>query len=319
MGDTNIMKTLNGYEIYDEAARARVIEVTTSGTGAAYVATVPGIKALVPGVSFVMVPHVSATVASPTVNVNGFGNIMVRQRLSNSATTVTSDYVQKWIIANQPIRLTYVEYGTTENTISAWVIDAVMPNLATGGTYGVLPVSSGGTGGTTVAEARNALGLGDTAGALPVECGGTGCTTIEEAKALFSIASTGGVVAIENGGTNADNAADALTNLGAAAASHEHSGADITSGKVDIAHGGTNADNAQDALTNLGAAAAGHKHSGADINSGIVDIAYGGTGAVNAAGARISLGITLENLGITYGTAEPSPTGTAGTIYIKYD
>lgn len=53
-------------------------------------------------------------------------------------------------------------------------------------TYKVLPIAGGGTGQTTVAGVRYALGLGNTDGALP----------------------------IANGGTGADNAATARTNLG---------------------------------------------------------------------------------------------------------
>lgn len=42
---------------------------------------------------------------------------------------------------------------------------------------GVLPIARGGTGATSAAGARNALGLGNTTGALPVANGGTGVTT----------------------------------------------------------------------------------------------------------------------------------------------
>lgn len=40
-----------------------------------------------------------------------------------------------------------------------------------------LSIANGGTGATTVATARNALGLGNTSGALPIANGGTGATT----------------------------------------------------------------------------------------------------------------------------------------------
>ena len=49
----------------------------------------------------------------------------------------------------------------------------------------VTPISSGGTGATTVAGARNALGLGNTSGALPIANGGTGKTTAEAAAKAF--------------------------------------------------------------------------------------------------------------------------------------
>ena len=45
-------------------------------------------------------------------------------------------------------------------------------------TAGTLPVARGGTGQTTLAAARNAMGLGNTTGALPVANGGTGATSL---------------------------------------------------------------------------------------------------------------------------------------------
>lgn len=47
---------------------------------------------------------------------------------------------------------------------------------------GTLPISKGGTGATTAAAARNALGLGNTAGALPVANGGTGASNAAAAR-----------------------------------------------------------------------------------------------------------------------------------------
>lgn len=66
---------------------------------------------------------------------------------------------------------------------------------------------------SNAASVRNTLGLGNTSGAVPVANGGTGATT----------------------------ASAALTNLGAAAASHTHATGDITSGTLGVARGGTGA------------------------------------------------------------------------------
>ena len=53
--------------------------------------------------------------------------------------------------------------------------------------YGTLPVAQGGTGQTTLAAARNAMGLGNTTDALPIANGGTGSTTAANAKTALGI------------------------------------------------------------------------------------------------------------------------------------
>ncbi|MCJ7855102.1 hypothetical protein MUJ63_02165 [Lachnospiraceae bacterium NSJ-143] len=52
----------------------------------------------------------------------------------------------------------------------------------------VIPVANGGTGATTVATARNALGLGNTTGALPIANGGTGATAVAAARTNLGVA-----------------------------------------------------------------------------------------------------------------------------------
>ena len=59
----------------------------------------------------------------------------------------------------------------------------------------VIPISQGGTSATTVAGARNNLGLGNTSGALPIANGGTGATTASDACAnIGALPTTGGTM-----------------------------------------------------------------------------------------------------------------------------
>lgn len=54
----------------------------------------------------------------------------------------------------------------------------------------IVGISNGGTGSSTVAGARNALGLGNTDGALPIANGGTGANSAEKARLNLGIGAT---------------------------------------------------------------------------------------------------------------------------------
>lgn len=60
------------------------------------------------------------------------------------------------------------------------------------------------------------------------------------------------VIPISQGGTGATTAAEALTNIGAAASAHTHSASSITSGTLPISRGGTGAATVSTARTTLG-------------------------------------------------------------------
>ena len=68
--------------------------------------------------------------------------------------------------------------ATVANAVNA--TNAVTATKA-GELTSVLPIANGGTGATSVADVRNALGLGNTTGALPIANGGTGATTARNA------------------------------------------------------------------------------------------------------------------------------------------
>lgn len=278
MDGNRIMKSLGGLEVYDEAGRQRVVGITSAGTGAAYTATVNAIETLSAGANFVMVPHATSTTTEPTLSVNGLDAKNIRMRVSGSPESTIQLPSEDFLTNGKPVRLIYDgQY---------WIVDdMVQPNAS--GLYGTVPVASGGTGGTTVEEARNNLGLGNTSGALPIANGGTGATSATAAiKALGLSKNNTGIIDVSVGGTGAATAADARTNLGITPA-------------------------------NIGAAASSHKHDASDVISGAITIEHGGTGATDATTARTNLEITLNNLGITWGNNPAEPKGKANTIYIQ--
>lgn len=88
--------------------------VSTSGSGSAYAATVSGFS-LATGKSIVMLPNVTSTTTTPTLNVSGTGAKYIRMRLSSSTSStiplIRSDFLTQY----KPVKVTYD--GTY------WVID----------------------------------------------------------------------------------------------------------------------------------------------------------------------------------------------------
>lgn len=159
-----------------------------------------------------------------------------------------------------------------------------------------LAVTDGGTGSTTAANARTALGLGTIA-----------------TQAASAVAVTGGSItgitdlAVADGGTGASDAAGARTSLGLGTiATQAASAVTITGGSVTgitdiaVADGGTGASDATTARSNLGLgsistqAASAVAITGGSV-AGITDLAVadGGTGASTAAVARTNLGLVI--------------------------
>ena len=152
---------------------------------------------------------------------------------------------------------------------------------------GVVPISQGGTGATTVAAARNALGLGNTTGALPIANGGTGNTTGQAPSA-----------------TKLLTARTIQVNLGSASAASFDGTANIApgvTGTLSISKGGTGATSAAAARDALGAAAA----SG-DTITVLNDTAYTTSKVRN---------ISFSTADLTAGTSAL----TSGTIRLVYE
>ena len=144
-------------------------------------------------------------------------------------------------------------------------------------TAGTVPVSLGGTGATTAAAARTALGV-DQAGtdnSTDVTLANTNYLSISGQEI------TGGTVPLSSGGTGATTAAAARTALGVDAAGTDNSTA------VTLAN------------TNY------LSISGQEITGGTVPLSSGGTGATTAAGALSNLGVTSTASCLLY--TSPSP------------
>lgn len=173
-----------------------------------------------------------------------------------------------------------------------------LPNLT-----GVLPVSKGGTGATSVAAARKALGLGNTSGAVPVANGGTDATNAEDARANLNAASLGRNVFtanqfLENGVYLFGYLADGETSTGLIGVS--------TGGNV-IIGGSSNPDRNVNLYGIL------------NLNHAL-GIAEGGTGATTPSAARMSLGIEQKLQTIAGGTiVDESNTNKYGTSTVTYD
>ena len=84
---------------------------------------------------------------------------------------------------------------------------------------------------------------------------------------------------------------------------HLETSADCITGTLSIAHGGTGATTAANARTNLGAAASSHNHSASQITSGTLSVARGGTGVTSLAELKSQLGIVeiVQTVSITLG------------------
>ena len=154
MDMSKMMKTFNGMEVYDEAARTQVNGIKTAGTGAAYTATVKAIDTLVTGVGFIMIPHAESTTIAPTLNVNNLGAKPIRVRLSSSPKSTTALPSESFVAANRPIKVIY----DGNDAANYWIIeDMVCPNAK--GLYGTVPIESGGTNADTAEQARINLGI----------------------------------------------------------------------------------------------------------------------------------------------------------------
>jgi hypothetical protein len=101
--------------------------------------------------------------------------LLAHADLKSNPHTVTAAQVGLGKVDNTP---------DAEKPISEATATALRGKVGTGD---VIDLQHGGTGATTVAQARKNLGLGDSAGAIPITSGGTGATTAALARTNLGI------------------------------------------------------------------------------------------------------------------------------------
>ena len=164
--------------------------------------------------------------------------------------------------------------------------------LTDSGITGILPVSKGGTGSSSGLEdaPNNAIItklVNDSSNQLYYKATASG--------ALYATAANGapkfGTLPLAQGGTGATDAETARTNIGAAAAAHNHAASNITSGTLGIARGGTGKSthtanavltgNGTSAVNNVATADGALYATGANEapTFGTLPLAQGGTGS----------------------------------------
>lgn len=158
----------------------------------------------------------AATVAVGTVTTGAPGSSASVDNVGTGGAAIFNFSIPRGADGTGTVNSVQASGGTTGLSFSGGPIT----NSGTLTLSGTLSISNGGTGATTAATARTALGLGtvSTENTVPITKGGTGATTAAAARTalgLGSMATVNSPVPIANGGTGATTAAAARTALGA--------------------------------------------------------------------------------------------------------
>jgi len=113
-----------------------------------------------------------------------------------------SETAQKWQFTNDGTNYYKIPEPTDYSPLAGSSSITTLGTV-TSGTWSAstIAVARGGTGQTTLALARNAMGLGNTTGPVPIANGGTGATTAEAARNALGLGNTTGALPVANGGT----------------------------------------------------------------------------------------------------------------------
>ena len=198
-----------------------ILPVANGGTGKSDVAgikTLLGLAALAYKATVNLASDVTGTL--PVAN-GGTGLTTLPSMLVNLASTTASSVFNASPRPGVTGTLPIANGGTGQTTVAG-----VRNALGLGNTNGALPVANGGTGlsaspsmltnlgSTTAANVLAASPRPGVTGTLPIANGGTGQTTVAAARNALGLGNTNGALPVANGGTGAATAASARTNLG---------------------------------------------------------------------------------------------------------
>lgn len=143
-GKSNTGHTHTMANVSETDSQKKVYRASASASdGATYTATVDGITALTSGVKLTIVPSMTATSTSPTLNVNSLGAKQIRRKLSAGTATRSALQNANTVYKDVPLELMYD--GTY------WVATQ-FTKPAAADLYGTVAIANGGTGCTAIAD-----------------------------------------------------------------------------------------------------------------------------------------------------------------------
>lgn len=128
----------------------------TSTDGVNYNVAIDYIDNLYTGLEIIIVPNMTSTENTLTLNLNGLGAKSIKLPLSTNTSAVVTPDTNNFLVANRPVTLMYdANYSTT----GCWLAINKQKTSAND-IYGILPIEKGGTGATSGDAALQALFAG---------------------------------------------------------------------------------------------------------------------------------------------------------------